>query len=231
MNIKELLRELPVFAALTDEELQIVATICKTKTVPSGEFVFKEGSRGDDLFVVINGCVRIFTQITENVDKTLITLRNGGLFGEMAIISEDYRSASAQAMEETELVLINQNDFENLLKTELLAGRKILDAFVKILSDRLKKTTELYWQAVDWGLSISGILDLNYSQLINHREQLEILLNSGEKISGVLLKAEKNNFGSEFLIQLENERLMVIPYGAISSISFNQPPVDPDKEV
>lgn len=230
MNIEDVLKELPVFSSLTEEELPLVAEICKTLTIPSGEFVFKEGSRGDDLFVVVKGCVRIFTQITENVDKTLITLRNGGLFGEMAVISEDYRSASAQAMEETELIVINQDDFDNFLATQLAAGKKILDVFVKILSDRLKKTTELYWQAVDWGLSISGILDLNYSQLINHREQLSITLNSGEKITGTLLKAEKNNFGSEFLLQLEDEKLVVVPYGSISSISFNQPPVDPDKE-
>ena len=225
MNMKELLKELPVFSALSDEELQVVSEICNLQTVAAGELVFKEGAKGDDLFIVIKGCIRIYTRITENVDKTLITLRNGGLFGELAIISEDYRTASAKAVEDTELIAINQKDFENLLETQLAAGKKILDVLVRIIADRLKNTTELYWQAVDWGLSISGILDLNYSQLISHRSTISIDLNSGKNVTGILLKADKNNTGLELLLQTEKEQLVIVPYGAISSICFDPPPI------
>jgi signal-transduction protein with cAMP-binding, CBS, and nucleotidyltransferase domain len=194
------------------------------------EIVFKEGSRGDDLYIIVKGSVRIFTRITENVEKTLTTLRNGGVFGELAVISEDYRSATAKTLTETDLILINQTEFENLLENQQTAGNKILNVLIRIIADRLKSTTELYWQAVDWGLSISGILDLNYAQLINHREKLTLTLNSGEKVSGILLKAEKNNFGSEFLLRVEDDRLVLVPYGAVSSIEFNKPASDDEKE-
>lgn len=225
MDILESLKGLSVFSSLTDEELKAVADICKTQTVPTDELVFEEGANGVDLFIIIKGCVRIYTRITENVDKTLITLREGGLFGELAVICEDYRTASAKATENTELIVINQDDFEKLIDDHPAAGKKILNVFVKIIADRLKNTTNLYRQAVDWGLSISGILELNYSQLINHRTQISIDLNSGKNVTGILLKADKNNSGLELLLQTEGEKLVMIPYGAISAISIDQPPV------
>ncbi len=226
MDIKESLKGLKVFSSLSDDELQAVAEICKTQTVVTDELIFQEGSHGVDLFIIVKGCVKIYTLITENVDKTLVTLRKGGLFGELAVISEDYRSASAKAMEETELVLINQDDFAKMIEANPAAGKKILDAFILIIAERLKNTTELYRQAVDWGLSISGILELNYSQLISHRSQISIDLNSGKNVTGILLKADKNNVGFELLVQTESEKLVMIPYGAISAISFDQPTSD-----
>lgn len=226
----ELLKGLPLFSSLTDDELKAVAEICIEKTVAAEELVFSEGDHGVDMFVIIKGSVRIYTQITENVDKTLITLRDGGLFGELAVISEDYRSASARALEETRLISINQDDFENLMETNPAASKKILNDIVRIIADRLKNTTEMYRQAVDWGLSISGILELNYNQLISHCTKISVDLNSGGNVKGILLKAEKNSSGMELLLQTEEEKLVMIPYGAVASITFDQPSTDQGKE-
>jgi signal-transduction protein with cAMP-binding, CBS, and nucleotidyltransferase domain len=230
MSISKELKDLTVFTSMNDDELEIIAQICKLQKVEKDKIIFKEGSQGEELFIVLKGAVRILTQVTDNVEKTLITLRSGGLFGEMAVITEDYRSASAQAIQDSELIIIKKSDFDQLLVSEISVAKKLLDIFVRILADRLKRTTDLYGQAVDWGLSISGILNLNYNLLINHCETLKIKLLNGDEISGVLLKAEKNNFGSELLIQQENEQLIIIPYSSIASIAFNKT-ADLDTEV
>ena len=230
MNIKEVLKGLSLFTSFEDEDLQKVSEICEIRKVATDSVIFEEGAEGDELFIVISGCVKIYTHITDNVDKTLITLRDGGLFGEFAVISEDYRTASARAMQDCELIVINQSKFEALLNDHPIVGKKILDVFVRIISDRLKNTTELYRQAVDWGLSISGILDLNYSQLISHRSQISVELNNGKSVTGILLKADKNNVGLELLLETENEELIMIPYGAISSVSFDKPVNNSKKE-
>ncbi|MBU8901396.1 MAG: cyclic nucleotide-binding domain-containing protein [Victivallales bacterium] len=230
MDIKKSLKDLSVFSSLNDDEMQAVADICKTRTIAANELVFEYGAQGDDLFIVLKGCIKIYTQITENVNKTLITLREGGLFGELAVISEDYRSASAMALENTELISITRDNFEKLLEDNPAVGKKILNVFIRIIANRLKNTTELYKQAVDWGLSISGILELNYSQLINQRSQISIDLNSGKNVSGILLKADKNDTGLELLLQTEKEKLVMIPYGAISAISFDQVKTDTEQE-
>ena len=230
MDIKKSLKDLSLFSSLNDDEMQAVANICKTRTIAVNELVFESGAQGDDLFVVLNGCIKIYTQITENVNKTLITLREGGLFGELAVISEDYRSASAMALEKTELISIKRDNFEKLMEDNPAVGKKILNIFIRIIADRLKNTTELYKQAVDWGLSISGILELNYSQLINQHSQISIDLNSGKNVSGILLKADKNDTGLELLLQTSKEKLVMIPYGAISAISFDQVKTDTEQE-
>lgn len=230
MDIKSSLKDLSVFSSLSDAELQAVADICKSQTVAVNELVFESGAQGDDLFVVLEGCIKIYTRITENVDKTLITLRKGGLFGELAVISEDYRSASAVALEKTDLISISRDNFEKLLDKNPSVGKKILNVFIRIIAGRLKNTTELYRQAVDWGLSISGILELNYSQLISHNSQISIDLNSGKNVSGILLKADKNDAGLELLLQTEKEKLVMIPYAAISAISFDQIKTNTEQE-
>lgn len=225
MDIEGELKGLKVFSSLSADELQAVAEICKTQTVAADELIFQEGAHGVELFIIVKGRVKIYTLITENVDKTLITLTEGGLFGELAVISEDYRSASARAIEESELLVINQSDFSRMIEENPSVGKKILDTFIRIIVDRLKNTNELYRQAIDWGLSISGILELNYSQLINHSTPISIDLNSGKNVSGILLKADKSSVGLELLLQTEGEKLVIVPYRAISAISFDQPPV------
>ncbi len=220
MNNSKPLKDLPIFSSLTDDEIKTVSEISNTQTVSADELVFSEGDPGSDLYVIIKGSIRIYTKITENVDKTLVTLRSGGLFGEMSVISEAYRSATAKAVEETELLSINQKDFKSLLDKNPTVGKKILEFIVKVLADRLKNTTDLYRQAVDWGISISGILELNYNQLISQKQKILIELNSGKNVSGILLKAEKHVSGLELLLKTDSEKFVVIPYAAISSISF-----------
>jgi CRP-like cAMP-binding protein len=214
------LKELPIFSSLTDGEIKAVSEISNTQTVSADDIVFSEGKPGSDLYVIIRGSVRIYTKITDNVDKTLVTLRKGGLFGEMAVISEDYRTATAKAVEETELLSISQKDFKNLLDKNPAVGKKLLEFIVKVLADRLKTTTDLYRQAVDWGISISGILELNYNQLISQKQKISIELNSGKNVSGIILKAEKHVSGLELLLKTDSEKFVIVPYSAVSSISF-----------
>jgi CRP/FNR family cyclic AMP-dependent transcriptional regulator len=220
MSNDKSLKELPIFSSLTDDEIKAVSEICSTQTFSANELVFSEGDPGNVLYLIVVGSVRIYTKITENVDKTLVTLRKGGLFGEMSVVSEDYRSATARAVEASELLAINQNDFKALLDKNPCAGKKILEFIVKVLADRLKNTTDLYRQAVDWGISISGILELNYNQLISQKQKMTIDLNSGKNVTGVLLKAEKHSSGLELLLKTDSDNLVIIPYAAISSISF-----------
>ena len=137
MNNSKALKDLPIFSSLTDDEIKAVSEIGNTQTVSADELVFSEGEPGSVLYVIIKGSVRIYTKITENVDKTLVTLRSGGLFGEMAVISEDYRSATAKAVEETELLSISQKDFRNLLDNNPAVGKKLLEFIVKVLAGRL----------------------------------------------------------------------------------------------
>lgn len=222
MDIKKSLKDLAVFSSLTDNEMEAVVSICNVQKIKANEVIFEEGAKGDKLFIVAEGSIRLYIKVTENIDEILVTLNQGGIFGELAILSEDYRNSSARAVEDTKLIFIDRNHFRKLLKKRPAIGKKMLNVFVLKLAKRLRDTTSLYKEAVDWGLSISGILELNYSQIISHHLEVTIDFNSGKTVSGILLKVDKTNVGIELLLKTDEGKLMMIPYGAISALSFDQ---------
>ena len=230
MDIKKSLKDLAVFSSLTDNEMQAVAEICSVQEIKANEVIFEEGSQADKLFIVAQGCIKVYIKVTENVDEILVTLRQGGIFGELAVLSEEYRNSSARAVEDTKLLSINRDNFKKLLSKRPAIGKKMLDIFVQRLADKLKDTTSLYKQAVDWGLAISGTLELNYSQIISHHIKVSIDFNSGKTVSGILLKVDKTSAGLELLLRTDEGKLTMIPYGAIAAISFDQIELNTEQE-
>lgn len=230
MDIKKSLKDLAVFSSLTDNEMDAVVDICNVQQYKANEIIFEEGAKGDKLFIVAKGSIKLYLKVAGNIDEILVTLKQGGIFGELAVISEDYRNSSASAIEDTKLIFIDREHFKKLLNKKTSIGKKMLNVFVERLSERLKNTTSLYKQAVDWGLSISGILELNYNQIINHHLKVTIDFNSGKTASGILLKADKTNAGIELLLKTDEGKLMMIPYGAISALSFDQINISTEQE-
>ena len=83
------------------------------KRLADGEIVFKQGARGDCMYVIRYGKVRIFRD-QDGTETTLATLKPGDSFGEIALFDEKPRSASAQAMGETELEVVPRATFDAL---------------------------------------------------------------------------------------------------------------------
>ncbi|MEP7086137.1 MAG: cyclic nucleotide-binding domain-containing protein, partial [Gemmatimonadota bacterium] len=80
-----LLRPLPLFNALTSEELGKIAELCESKSFESGEYIFREGEPGNRLFIIVDGDVRISRQIPGAGEEALAVLKRGAMFGEMAV--------------------------------------------------------------------------------------------------------------------------------------------------
>ncbi len=90
------LRKIQIFAEFTDSELIRLLKICQTRPIGAGEYVFREGDKGDKLYVLVSGEVEIRQQ-RGGEDKVLVTMKPGDCFGEMAIIDSGPRSADAYA--------------------------------------------------------------------------------------------------------------------------------------
>jgi CRP-like cAMP-binding protein len=216
------IEKLEVFESMNKEDIKIIAEVSTIKKFESGKVIFDEGSFGDELFIIISGAVRISKKIKENIKRPLATLRSNGVFGEVALISEQYRSAEASALEDTELLSITREQFEKFVNTSPAGGRIILHELISILAKRLRTTTELYKQSVDWGLSISGILELNFNEFITQNTELTIELNSGQKVSGILLRADTTAGGTELILRTGNSDFVIIPYSSVCYIAFNR---------
>ena len=83
------------------------------KRFDDGDVIFSQGSRGDCMSVIRSGKVRIFRD-QEGTQTTLATLKLGESFGEIALFDDKPRSASAQAMGDTEVLVVSRAEFESM---------------------------------------------------------------------------------------------------------------------
>ena len=212
-------KDLAFFAEIEAKEAAAIQELFYEESFLAGDTVFAEGDIGDILYLIVDGCVRISTKIGD-VEKILVTLRRGAVFGELATVEEDFRSATAKAVEDSKMLAINRASFTEMLEEYPIAGRKILESVLATVTGRLKNTTELYRQAIDWGLSISGILELNFNQLIANNTNIQVELQNGKTLNGILLKAESGVSGYELLIHKLDNQFVIVPYHAVVSIEF-----------
>ena len=133
------LRKLKFFARMSDEQLKLVARVARVRSFRSGEIVIKENGPADNFFIILSGRVQIAKLLENGEQVELSTETKGNFFGEMALLEERRRSASARALEPTSLLEVSRNDFRVLLsKAPLLA-----DAMMRVLSSRLREAGEL----------------------------------------------------------------------------------------
>jgi CRP-like cAMP-binding protein len=101
-----------------------------------GSVIFKEGDKGNEMFVIIQGDVEISKVTSASSSKTLIVLAKGDIFGEMAVIEKKRRSATATAVSKTRLLVLNDTLFDSTLNGNPDFARKM----IRILSERLRRT-------------------------------------------------------------------------------------------
>jgi hypothetical protein len=101
-----LLRELPFFAPLPQAVVEHLAGRMESFRVPAGATIFRQGDEGDRFFVVAQGKVLI-----ERDGIPVAEIDEGGAFGEIALLRDVPRQAGASALEDTELLALNGDDF------------------------------------------------------------------------------------------------------------------------
>src|SRR5436190_7199059 len=106
----------PMFADLGADELQRIAGLCHTQQMASGEVLFMKGDAGDALFGVRRGQIKIETGAADGTRLTLNFLGPGDLFGEVAVLDGQTRTADATAAEATELFVLRRADFIGYLE-------------------------------------------------------------------------------------------------------------------
>jgi serine/threonine protein phosphatase PrpC/CRP-like cAMP-binding protein len=138
---REVLAKMPLFAHLTERELLRVLQAVEVRTYTADQMVIQEGAKGDELFIVLSGKVRVMRG-----DDVLTRLGAGEHFGEMALIRSVPRSATVRA--ETggaEFIVIRRADFFEILRKEHELAVKMLWQFLGVLAERLDLTnTELH---------------------------------------------------------------------------------------
>jgi CRP/FNR family transcriptional regulator, cyclic AMP receptor protein len=105
-----------------------------TRAVKAGELVFREGDAGRTMFVVRSGRVRITRQVRGS-SKTYAVLGPGEFFGEMAIINDRVRSASAEVVEDAQLLELDVDLVEKMVVDEAEIALRIMKKLTRRLAD------------------------------------------------------------------------------------------------
>src|SRR3954465_8513084 len=134
MDDRELLRTVPVFSDLSDGDIEALARVCTRRHYPKDTVVFFENEEGDFFFMIIEGRIKVTILGDDGREVILSVLGPGDFFGEMALLDNEPRSATAIAVEDTELLSLHRNDFQSVLTD----NRSIMSALIKILTARLR---------------------------------------------------------------------------------------------
>ncbi len=134
----ENLKDISIFTDLNDVEIRKIADFCMSRTYPKNSMIILEEEFGDTVFGICEGTVKITRVNDEGKEVILALLGPGEIFGEMAIIDGESRSANALAQENCILLAFPQNEFLRILKTYF----DVSFALMSELARRLRKSDQ-----------------------------------------------------------------------------------------
>jgi hypothetical protein len=135
-QMKELiaLKRVPLFSTLTLEQLASIDGLMVTRHYVKGESIFRKGDPGSELFVVVDGEIRVHLD-SGGREVTLARHRDGGVVGEMSVFDEQPRSAGAQATTDTTVRVLRRDRLHAIVHEH----PEVLLEFIKNLSQRLRE--------------------------------------------------------------------------------------------
>jgi CRP/FNR family transcriptional regulator, cyclic AMP receptor protein len=133
-----LLSRVPVFSTLSREDLVHVAQVAMPRQFEAGAVVFREGDDGSTCYIVRTGRARAIREHPDGRSITLAHFDPGDIFGEMAMLDGERRSATVEATEDTEAIAILSADMHRLLREHPDISVKLIAA----LGQRLRSTNE-----------------------------------------------------------------------------------------
>ena len=134
-QIISFLKQSHLFGEVADKGLETISEYVKENTYDRSGIIFSEGDKGDTLHIIVKGSVKITKYTKEGRTKTLAVLKEKDGFGEMALLTEEARSATVESLEKTITLSITKEKFEFLIKKEPSISLQI----IKTLCHRLAR--------------------------------------------------------------------------------------------
>ncbi len=137
-----ILKQSDIFYQFTPTQLELVANLCREVVFADGETIFEENSSSKELYVIANGEVKILINSSEGKKGTVVAiLRRGQSFGEVALVDEGLRSASARSGEkDTRLVVIPRDRLLMLCETYPQLGYRLMYNLSADLAMKIRNT-------------------------------------------------------------------------------------------
>src|ERR687897_3514403 len=163
----ELLSRVPLFSELSREELERISRVSVARSFPAGVRVFHEGDHSDACYLVRNGDLRVTREHPDGRAIALATLGPGDIFGELAMLDGEARSASVEALSECQLLALPAGDVRRLLQGSSEITVKLVVALTRRLREANERIARQSFQTVP--SRVAGVL----SQLIAEETPLD----------------------------------------------------------
>jgi CRP/FNR family transcriptional regulator, cyclic AMP receptor protein len=143
-QLKAQLAQAPIFAGLSGAEVGELLEVSLELSEPQGKVLFKEGDPADALIMILDGSVSVSRRSVE-----LARLGKGAVLGEMSLLEETPRSATATSVAETKLLKIPSRRLQKLLKADNVAALKVVANLARVMSKRLLAINEKLVSSVE----------------------------------------------------------------------------------
>jgi CRP-like cAMP-binding protein len=135
------LAKYPPFKTFDGTDLTALGTVGEEKTYKKDETIFEEDSKGDSMYVIKSGAVKIIKKV-KNQENTIAVLNPGEFFGEMALLDGQPRSAAVRATTDSEVYMISLTGYQKLRSDNPHTALKLMDIIIKVLSNRLRQANK-----------------------------------------------------------------------------------------
>ena len=186
-EVIESLRRVNLFRGLPDDELRVLAENLKGVKAGPGDELFAEGDKDDKFYVVTEGSVEIVKHVPSGGEEKLAVRRAGEVFGEMALLNDAPRFATARTAKGCECLTLSRGDFERLMGGDSLALR-----MMKILSQALRALGIRFVSLDRGGAGVEAVVDKRSARPERSPPRLDgfdLAVGSAPNLSGVELSA------------------------------------------
>jgi CRP/FNR family cyclic AMP-dependent transcriptional regulator len=138
-----LLRNVPLFAVLTESQLEVLTSVVSRKSFPRGTTIIAAGDMTDSLYVIISGRLKVMMSDDDGGEVILAILGPNEFFGEMGLLDDAPRSASVVAIEPCELLSLSKQNFKKCMAENFEMTMTVMRGIVKRLREADKKIGSL----------------------------------------------------------------------------------------
>jgi CRP/FNR family cyclic AMP-dependent transcriptional regulator len=213
-----MLKAVPLFATLADDELAFVQSMAVDKTYPKGAVVISEGDVGDSLYTIVSGKVKVFIGDDEGREIILKLLGPGDFFGELSVIDKRPRSANVMTTESSRFQVLSDRAFEECITRSPKIAKEVMRALANRMREADRKIGSLGLMDV-YGRVASTLLELAV-----HRDGAWVV---GEKLSQQDLAnmvGASREMVNRILKDLEERGFLHIEAKSITIINKELPP-------
>jgi CRP/FNR family transcriptional regulator, cyclic AMP receptor protein len=151
------LRQVKIFQDISEPHLVALWGRLTERRLRKGEVLFRAGQLGDEVFLIRSGSIVVSSPVQGRVEQVLAHLGPGDFFGEMSLFDEEPRSATIQGATESHLLSMSRASLFEFIDSNPRAAAALLYQVVRVMSSRLRASTELVAEVTRWGLEATGL--------------------------------------------------------------------------